>query len=740
MLGVVIPWGFKAMAKETEEQQNPLNGQPISEFLESGQRAAIHTSASNRTTEVLNDNDASENFQKPRDATKGEAAKQVEKQGKQQKMPNVVDGRYEIHTDKPISVLSSEFAKAYEISDKKFLGNTSLYCLVFNKSVQPRIQAINAFKSMGSQNFIMPVTSGITFISSLNEYHFTVVLPKPPGKTLVDLIAEHGALSEDFITNNVVAGLIGIMSALENESVTHGRINLSNIFINEKKQVILGECISEPTGYSQPYFFETIERSKVLPIGKGDGDSSIDYYALGMVILCLQKGKNLPDKIEDDTLLAEKLMNGTFNTLIQNIVLNASMMDLYRGLLNDKPSSRWQSAQIKDWLKGKQFNLVRIPPTVEATRSIYFNDVQYFNRQSLCHALFKNWGISRTFLREDKVVKWIEGSVGLPGLAEQLRQIQKVTSTGNMKNAIFDANDELVTRSLLVLDTTGPLRIKTLSVNFDALGNFLAYEFSKKNMAYIHILNTFLRKNTYMGKDTDTEEKKQSSLVRRLSDLITISGIGFGMERCLYELNSALPCQSPIVMTDYILTLNQLLEVLDAKVVESDKYPLDAHIAAFIAHRIGLGNEIHMKSLTRFRKFQENQHVQAIALFNLAQKESGIKKLRGLTMIMGKYLLSTSELIYSKSLKAEFNDNIRKLSKDGSFASLYHYVTDPQLLIKDEGGFREAQHRYHNYSTQLKKLNRRNSIANLGYHYGLRLAVVVAYILCSIVFFILLGK
>lgn len=671
--------------------------------------------------------------------TKEEAKPETTVEKKRVKTPDLVEGKYNLCIDRPLSGFNSEIAKAYEVDDKKGVSMPTHYALVFNKNFQPRMQAINELRNVTNASFITPVAAEITYLSKLDEYRFVVILPKPPTKTLVDLIHEQGALTEEFVINQILQPLSPVFNTLETLGILHGKVNLSNIFINDRKQIILGECVSEPPGFSQPYLYETIERSKALPLGKGEIDPSADFYALGVVAYFLQKGKVPDDKADSDALIESKLMQGSFSSLIQNIVLSPLMMDLYRGLLHDKPSARWRSSQLRDFLKGKQFNLVRVPAQIEATRSIFFDEVQHFNRQSLSHALFKNWSLARSFLREDKLIKWIEGSVGSPEMAEQLRQIQKLTSTGNMKNAIFDANDELVARSLLILDPTGPLRVKAISTYPEALGNLLAQEFNKKSISSLQMISTFLKKNITRESSLDSEERRQPIPQSRLHDLVAEPGLGFGLERCLYELNPALPCQSSLLTKDYILTLNQILMTLDTLAEESTNYPVDKHIAAFIASRLNLTVDISLKSLADFPKFKTNQHIQTLALLAVAQKESGIKKLKGLSTAMGKQLVSAAEHINGIKYKNEFTDTITKLAKEGNLQLLYHFAVDPQLLIKDESGFAEAQNRYQSLATQLKKLGKRNSIANLGYHYGLRLAVMVAYLLCGLVFFFLVS-
>ena len=655
---------------------------------------------------------------------------------------DLIDGRYAINLDMPLNEYNSEFAKAYEVTDKRDKKSTSLYALVYGRSMSPRVNIIKTLKNISLNNFLTPIAADVILLSKQKEHCFTVVLPKPQGMKLSEYVLANGAFSEERIIKKIIEPLSFVLDILEKAEVVHGRINLNNIYIDDAKNIILGECISEPTGYSQSSFYETLERIRILPIGKGRGDVSIDYYALGAVSLCLQKGRDISESIDDEQLVVSKLMQGSFNTLVQNLVLSSMMMDLYRGLLNDKASARWRSSSLKDWLKGKHFNLVRMPPIIEATRSIFFCDVQYFNRSALAHALHHNWSAAKIFLREDKLIKWIEGSVGNSEMADKLRQAQKITSSSEIKNSVFDSGDELVVRCLSIIEPGEILRIKTLAINADALGSIIADEFRRKSTSYLQLIATALRKDLIQQNIASAEglDKRIIVTVEKLTNLIQLTGVGFGIERCLYELNPILPCQSEATKSEHILKLDHMLEFLDARASETGKYPMDRHIAAFIASRINLQDGLFVSSLMNFPKLQENKHIQTLTLLSTAQRSSSVRKLKGVAGVIGEQLLSVADCIHSKKIKEEYSKNIKGLSRSGSLAGLYSFISESQLLAKDHTGFEEAKRQYKQFSVQFAKLKKEKTIANLGYHYGLRVAMFLSYALCALVLFILIVK
>ena len=62
---------------------------------------------------------------------------------------------------------------------------------------------------------------------------------------------------------------------------------------------------------------------------------------------------------------------------------------------------------------------------------------------------------------------------------------------------------------------------------------------------------------------------------------------GYGIERCLYDMNDGFPCQSPLLKGEFIINLEDVLPGLEktAKTIDVKTLPVDRHIAAFVAAR-----------------------------------------------------------------------------------------------------------------------------------------------------------
>src|SRR5690606_33117998 len=80
----------------------------------------------------------------------------------------------------------------------------------------------------------------------------------------------------------------------------------------------------------------------------------------------------------------------------------------------------------------------------------------------------------------------------------------------------------------------------------------------------------------------------------RLRPYLRMSGLGFGIERILYDLNPDMPCLSPLFANTYVYTLQDLLKQLDALAPSraKDEDPIDVHIAAFITSKVNMQHEL----------------------------------------------------------------------------------------------------------------------------------------------------
>ena len=116
--------------------------------------------------------------------------------------------------------------------------------------------------------------------------------------------------------------------------------------------------------------------------------------------------------------------------------------------------------------------------------------------------------------------------------------------------------------------------------------------------------------------------------------------LGYGIDRCLYKLNPGLPCQSPLISSECVISIEDLLPALDnvAANIESKLVPIDRHIAAFIATRFEEDIQPHLRALASTK--QQTSMVGMMSLLAFMQYKLHPEPLLGLVGWVGGGIVS----------------------------------------------------------------------------------------------------
>lgn len=650
---------------------------------------------------------------------------------------DAVDNRYIIQLNKPLPELSTHLNKAYEAVDEQTPGR-ELYALVCVRHLPQRITVMPQIRNMVNPHFVYPIAASLAEISTTGEQFFVIIFPRPKGRRLSSLIAERKlpVHSEAFLRIHIFAPLVNVLHQFEEMGLGHGCVNPDNIYFADNK-LVLGECVSEPAGYSQPYYFEPMERMLCQPAGKGEGDVSADYYALGILMLILQPGKRLffnQLPMEMGALITRK---GTFNAFTDDEVLPDGILDLLRGTLHDVKRDRWTNLQLKSWVAGKKFSIIMPTHPVEASRPYDFLGVGYLNRRALAHAFLMHWDKAIPHMRDGSVIRWVELSVGQKEIGGALARVLK--SCGGEKGiSSTKLNDELLSRSLNLLDPFGPMRLRNLSLHVEGIGSLLSevlHEGSEEKMLSIVEVFEFDLANgwadvlkRYLDVLLPTNLSNMLWKLDRLRLVLRSTGLGFGIERCLYELNPYFPCQSPLLQGRHVTTLPQLLTSLDriAPMKAHDHEPMDRHIAAFIASRLNIGKEVRIQELQSNRVLANHRALLTLKLLEQAQQKAGNPKLSGLSAWVAASLFSVIEHLHSKTLREQVIDMVSAFAPNGQLGPMMDLMRSTEYVARDKIGFDMASQKYLENTAALYTLESRRVIRTHAMQVGNRIAYYVS--------------
>ncbi|HEU5047152.1 MAG TPA: hypothetical protein VFT64_04830 [Rickettsiales bacterium] len=620
---------------------------------------------------------------------------------------DIIGGRYRILLNQPLQQLSSQFADAYVVSDE-MEPSLFLYALVYKNDVPIRQRNIEALKEYRHPNMVALLDYGTTEISTLLEMRFVVILERPIGQSLSSILSNgRNSASQEVLITYVLRPMVEILLSFSKMGISHNRINLENVYI-ANNTVMLGECVSEPSGFSQPFLFEPIERILTMPMAKSDNAIGADCYALAVLILHCLLGFKPFDGIEKDRFIESILARGTYHTLAIEWDFSDDMQDFFRGLLNDARRERWNPESLDGWLAGRHFNLILPSLPSEATRGFELLGKIYFNRKSIAYAIFRNWQEARMVIFDNKLGRWMETAAHKPDVADSV--LRYVTSITNDNIRSERQNNDLLARTIILLDPSGPIRLKHLSVMLDGIGCLLTSSFLAGEREDVQTIIQMLESDLpwfWLEQQNGAGDYSAAILkLQRARNYIRINSLGFGVERCIYEMYPSLPCQSRLLKGYHVTTLAELLEKLNIVAkqrAEQDDF-MDRHIGGFIASRLDMGKEVRVTELDVLPKLAANPGLVGLKLLLRAQNKVENTIFPGLCTWVALKLEPILDNIHKRAIRTNMQKELVQAVATGNLKKIERLMLNANLFINDYNNFHDAMAAYQQRREQIASL------------------------------------
>ena len=612
----------------------------------------------------------------------------------------VLNERYGILPQTRLPACDSGAAEAYGVVDLHS-GSANLYALVCPPQLPPRHEAMSAFAQLADAPLIAPEDWGVIDWLPNQGRRSVVVLQKPTGERLQT--PGSGALprlSESEIKHTVLVPLLPALDAMNANALTHCAIRADNLFYagHERASVILGEAVSGPAGCAQPAVYETVERAMAAPAGRGPGCHGDDLYALGVTLSLLSRGGDPSAGMAPQDVVAAKLASGSYNWLIGRMRLGLPLIELLRGLLCDDPRDRWTLRDVEMWISGRHMSPKQpgLPPS--AQRPFEFCGESYWTARLLAHAMACRWSDAAEALEQGRVETWVRRSLADDAKAEAIAGIVESVAAssgrvGGPSPAL--ARDHMLAQVLILLDPQAPLRYKSLAASVDSLAALLALEFADAEMrvCYAEAVVARLPQAWFAAQE---EPPLHLSHVRkdyeRAGQFLARPGSDTGIIRCLYEFNPDWPCQSPLVQRECVLSLGQLLGVLErmAQAGAPDVAPADLHIVAFCGARLRRNMTREVEALFEPEGAAETCRA-TLSLLAQAQRESGQRRLPALAAWLVKGLGPAIESFHNRVYRSELAKAVAELAGEGDLQKLANLADDGSVRRQDTAGFAQAQ-------------------------------------------------
>ncbi len=654
-------------------------------------------------------------------------------------VPNQISGKYEITSERNLD-FSTEYAEAFNVIDLSASENGGdIYALVFKKNMPIRLKEIIKLKKISSQHFITPLDYGITQIGNSESQYFVVILKKPKGISLRQVIANGVKIDSAFVTQKFLPAVLGVFNSIHQSEVFHGSINPDYIYIDEAGNIVIDQCVGELCGYSQPTFYETVDRAQCSPLGKSHGNSSIDYYALGMVIFFLISGRDFHNS-DPQEIIKQKLFQGSFHFLNAAFLLSGQIADVIRGLVADQVNLRWGATEVDGLLQGRSYSISDLTDLTYFSRAIIFNGKEHYSKTSLAYDLSLNWDAAKEYIKQDKIKKWLENSTSEEKYVEAIELFGGSTSMKSLSQKLISIEDERLIKFLIILDPDGPVRYKNLVFYKDGIGPILAHSIGYSHSETTQIIAAMIYLNVFSIYEVLAQIYSKPDLnhtmitINRCSDFLKKSEYGFGIERCLYDLNPTLACQSNLVSNQFCIGLKDVLEFLNNTQLNFEDLVAKKTVSCFLASRVVLLTEIKNKELDHYPMVQRSRAYQILGIFAQAQKHAKIGSLANLcNTIMESVRDVLDAALKSSSIKKVFFDKLSTASQTGNIAELQKIALNSTHINDDMDGYTNALRKGAEIAKEMFALGNVNAINHDIKRRSLRLAVRFSYLLCGFI-------
>lgn len=618
--------------------------------------------------------------------------------------------RYAVKSDQRLTSDDSPGALAFGAGDNKH-PNLALIGYVCRPELPHRLAPARSVCGKSLEGVMQLQAFGLRDVSDAGGERLVMIYRRPAGRRLAPLgTLTAGRMSEDDLIERILLPISDGLSQLHALGVSHGNVRPDNMYFADTNQsaAVLGEYHSAPAGQFQPSCLEPVERAAATPAGRGPGSPAADFYALGATLLILLRGGAPGGSAE--TLVAEKINHGSFTALRGDARPSARMAEVLEGLLQDDAEYRWTGETIDRWRRGTG----NLPGTAATgARDFHpfkFDGTEYRDPRLLAAALCTRGRAGAKAVRSDELADWALMSVRDRAMAGALSALRSPDHAALAGRTVDD--NELAARAALILDPTGPIRYRGLTLAGTALGPVLAAAMAARDADMLECFSEMIQSGVHLAwldahKEVVSNVQKTHVVFKALQGNLKKDGPGFGLTRCLYDLNDTVTCQSDHLSAHYVLNLADLLPALNRLAGDKDATaadPMDDHIAAFIAYHLNLSSSDDLGDLAAGSADPARFRLAMLRLYATVYSRTDRPDVGKLAAWLATRLDPVLDRVNNRQMRRQTAARLKKLAQDGSLTKMAGLLSDQKLLQQDRDGFAAAQKDYARLRARIDQL------------------------------------
>ncbi len=617
-----------------------------------------------------------------------------------------LDGRFDVFPTSPLPQYDAPAAKAF-LAQSKRDADDQLVAMILDWRLPPQIDVMSALRNFTPSSMLRVIEWGVVPWAPENRRLMAVIMERPGGeRVMANARSTFTPFDEGMIVKGVLTPLLPVIRELQARGTAHRNIRPTNLFFTDaqSRQVVLGECYTAPPALYQPHWCESIESHATDPAARGRGRLYDDIYSLGATILSLAIGRAPVPESDPHTLLLNKINYGSYAALAAQHRVSLPLAELLRGLLSDDLKERWTLREVELWMGGRRLSPKQPKLPKRATRPFELAGREYFNARALALGFSSEWRTASPAIRSAAFETWLKRSLGEEALVERLA---KIANPAAAKEA--GEGERLVARTSVALDGPAPLRFKGLSLMLDGIGDLVATSLDNPERRGI-LAELFQARMApvWLAGQTEarTDTARWQQAFERLPQFISSGTAGYGIERCLYELNAHLPCLSPIVERFYVTNMAEMVWALNDYARNPGLAPklIDRHLAAFCAVRCKQMSDQWLRPLGDNEQ-SSSYKIGVLKIVALIQQVSKIETAPDLTKVLAEMLAPVVDSFHNLKQRKKMHADLEAAGKTGKSSEILPLFNDIQVLDRDEKAYQAAQTSYQRTATQIALLH-----------------------------------
>lgn len=433
--------------------------------------------------------------------------------------------------------------------------------------------------------------------------HHIVVSEKPTGTKIADGINwQLPPLDPSVIMLKFLRPMMKLMRELNDLQLTVRGFSPENIYCSDPANptFTLADIVIGAPASQQPVFFETLENCTAHPYGRGAGKNSDDVYATAMLAYCLMMGQQGMIEQKPEAIILHKLNHGSQACLPNFEELPPLWRDFFNATLNDNPEERWTLDDMQRWLDKQTYRKPLPDSRKRALRPLLIGETECLTLSAVAYNLSLNSSKIRELIKSRALDNWVRRSLNDSIMADQILNLCDMIRMDQV--SMNPESETIVSKICARLDKTLPPRYKGIGFYPEGLAGLLSSHLTDAPMRQIFIeisQNTVISYWQKLHKEA-SNETPTLSVYDKLGVWLNQRAPGFGIERCLYELDPHQPCRSDLCQAALVRDLPALYRTLEsnASVMPRNLKSLDRHFFAFLASRcLGLVEDHHLQAI-----------------------------------------------------------------------------------------------------------------------------------------------